>query len=247
MRLLEEVGSSFLSSFFVVYKTSISDDESSEITAMAATKTLVLYPTSGRGHIVPMLEFGKLILSQSPDFSITVVISTQTTNKIDHSLRAAYPSISFHYLTTPEPDASSSPTNFLSDRRHTNPSLHSALSSISQRTNLRAFIIDFFNTPALEVGADLHIPTYYYFTSGAVGLAMFLYIPTLNKTIPQSLKDVGGQVLHIPGMPQVLASDIPDGINDRTSAFHQVHRLRASYLCSTSVGSKVVLIISHII
>ncbi|CAN6689100.1 unnamed protein product [Malus baccata var. baccata] len=38
-----------------------------------------------------------------------------------------------------------------------------------------ALIIDFFSTSALPIAKELHLPTYYFYTSGSAALAAFLY------------------------------------------------------------------------
>jgi hypothetical protein len=47
--------------------------------------TIVMYPAIGSGHLMSMVELGKLILTQHPSFSITILILTphniNTTNK----------------------------------------------------------------------------------------------------------------------------------------------------------------------
>lgn len=185
---------------------------------MAVTDTLVLYPVPGRGHIVSMLEFGKLIHKHHPEFSITVVMTTQ---KTADNFPDAYPFINFHYLLSTAEAAGSGSAAF-SLNRSNNQRLHTALSDLSESTNLRALILDFFNTSAFEVGTALNIPTFYYFTSGANGLATFLHLPTLSRTFPQSFKDLGRQVLKIPGLPPITASDVPGRMMDRNSTSYQV-------------------------
>uniref|UniRef100_A0A2N9E199 Uncharacterized protein n=1 Tax=Fagus sylvatica TaxID=28930 RepID=A0A2N9E199_FAGSY len=198
-------------------------------------EAIVLYPSPGRGHLISMVELGKLILKHHPSFSITILIlSKPNTNTniatgsdialpqyVDSStaqyiatVKTTTPSLTFHHLPpisefTP---TTSSPAelNYISPRLN-NFNLHQALKTISQTSKLKAFIIDFFCDAAFEVSkTNLGIPTYYFFTSGASTLALFLYLSTFHKTMDKSFKDLNHTLLDIPGFPPVKASDMPE-------------------------------------
>jgi hypothetical protein len=139
------------------------------------------------------------------------------------AVNATTPSITFLHLppisevpTTPSPLES-----FFLFPRLNNPNLHQTLQTISQTSNLKAFIIDFFCDAAFEVAAKLNIPTYYFFTSSASGLVIFLYRPTLHKAIDKSLKDLNNMLLDIPGLPSILASDMPQTALDHNSKVYE--------------------------
>ncbi|KAE7997966.1 hypothetical protein FH972_002552 [Carpinus fangiana] len=198
---------------------------------------IVLYPSPGRGHLISMVELGKLILKLYPSFSVTIIVlSTQNTNsaataqyaasstaKYMAAVNATTPSITFLHLP-PISEVPSTPSpleSFFLFPRLNNPNLHQTLQTISQTSNLKAFIIDFFCDAAFEVAAKLNIPTYYFFTSSASGLVIFLYRPTLHKTIDKSLKDLNNMLLDIPGLPPILASDMPQTALDRNSKVYE--------------------------
>ncbi|KAK9292512.1 hypothetical protein L1049_020485 [Liquidambar formosana] len=195
--------------------------------------TIVLYPSPGRGHLVSMVELGKLILKHHPSFSVTVIITTTAgdtgyaTTPYINSVTATTPSITFHHLPTlSSPLAHASAANLpnlsFEIPRLNNPNLHQALLAISQSSNLKAFVIDFFCNAAFEVSTKLKIPTYYFFTSGAHGLAIFLYFPTIHRNITKSLKDLDRKFeIHIPGSPPIPVSDMPMAMFDRSSTTYQ--------------------------
>ncbi|KAK7847285.1 udp-glycosyltransferase 88b1 [Quercus suber] len=139
--------------------------------------------------------------TQHPSFSITILILSEpnkntdstapnygasSTNQYITTVNSTTPSITFQRLPPiPEiPRSTASPVelSFLIPRLN-NPNLHQTLKTISQTSKLKAFIIDFFCDAAFEVASNLDIPTYYFFTSGANGLALFLYMPTLHKNV----------------------------------------------------------------
>ncbi|XAR53603.1 hypothetical protein NMG60_11022219 [Bertholletia excelsa] len=177
---------------------------------------IVLYPSPGMGHLLPMVEFGKLLLTHCPSFSITVLITTfsDDAGAAAASLRrlcATAPSIVFHYLpAVPPPPNSSLKFEELAFElpRLSNPYLLQFLQQISQRSRIRACVIDFFCNAAMEVTTSLSIPTYYFFTSGASGLCVLLSIPAFHEITIQRIKDPS-TFMEYPGVPPIPIPDLP--------------------------------------
>ncbi|KAJ4963279.1 hypothetical protein NE237_023218 [Protea cynaroides] len=190
-------------------------------------ETIVLYPAPGMGHIVSMVELGKLILCRHHHhhLSVTVLLITSphepptTTSYATHVTRTT-PSIIFHrfpLLSTPQntsPTRSRAAMAFEFIRLNT-PNVLNALQSISTTSTIKALVIDLFCTSAFHVASDLNIPTYYFFTSGASALAAFLYLPTIHNQNTQSFKDLTNTYLHFPGLPPIRASHMPEPLLDR--------------------------------
>ncbi|KAJ0986300.1 hypothetical protein J5N97_004656 [Dioscorea zingiberensis] len=146
--------------------------------------TLVLYPSPGMGHLVSMVQLGKLIVSQG--FSVTILIvkahyNTGSTDSFIARVSSANPSISFHTLQppaslphNPSPHHEAHAFDIL---RLNNPNLRAFLLSSPPR----ALIFDFFCIHAVDVAKELAIPCYCFFTSSANGLACLLHIPRGQK------------------------------------------------------------------
>ncbi|XP_042500176.1 UDP-glycosyltransferase 88B1-like [Macadamia integrifolia] len=193
--------------------------------------SIVLYPSPGQGHLLSMVELGKLLLHHNPSFSITIFITSLPSKT--NSSTAAYINrvstttpISFYHLPliSLPMDPSSYPNieiMVFDLLRLNNPNLEQALKTISHSSTIHSFIIDGFCTVAFDVAAHLDIPVYYYFTSGAAALATFLYFPTLHENTNQiSFKDRRTN-LDIPGLPPLLATDMPEPMLDRNKeAYH---------------------------
>ncbi|KAF7140914.1 hypothetical protein RHSIM_Rhsim06G0095200 [Rhododendron simsii] len=140
--------------------------------------TIILYPSPGMGHLVPMVELGKLILYHNPSFSIIILITTApfdtgSTSSYIKRVTVATPSVHFHHLPTISPPSTTSLDNIAALAfelpRLYNSNLHHALQTmISQKSRPTASIIDFFCNSSLEVFTSLDIPTYYFFTSSAI-------------------------------------------------------------------------------
>ncbi|OIW06242.1 hypothetical protein TanjilG_26016 [Lupinus angustifolius] len=177
--------------------------------------TIVLYPAIGRGHLLSMVELGKLILTHNPSFSITILVPTPpntTITKIDHTTFACDSAITFHHIPAASPPNSGGDTALpphllsieLSPR--SNQNFHYILKSISNNSNLKAIVLDFMNYSAPNVTATLGIPTFFYYTSGASSLAVLLRRNGL---------------LSIPGLPRLSKSDMPEPCDP----LHPIHHV----------------------
>ncbi|KAI3419584.1 Glycosyltransferase [Psidium guajava] len=208
-------------------------------------EAVVLYPSPAIGHLISMVELGKLLLSHRPSLSIHVLITSQaynagSTTSYIASVSAACPSIAFHHLpatSLPSDFSTTSPnheTLALELLRLNSPNVRSALTSISENYVIHALVIDFFCGSALSVAHELSIPCYYFFTSPASVLTVFLYFPTLHKLYTKSYKDLNA-VLHVPGTPPLPSSDMAKPVQDRNDRAYELF-LEISTNMPTSAG-----------
>ncbi|KAL8232094.1 hypothetical protein R6Q57_001872 [Mikania cordata] len=185
---------------------------------------MVLYPSPGMGHLISMVELGKLINKHHPSHSVVILtlipsFNTGATAAYVRHISAAFPAITFNHL----PDIPLDPLLFPSVEaiileliRHSNPNVTIALKSISESTNIAAFVMDTFCNAAMTVVHRFNLPVYYFFTSGACSLAMFFYLPTIHRTSTESYKDMN-TLIHFPGVPPIPSSDMPSPLLDRTT------------------------------
>ncbi|KAM5585110.1 UDP-glycosyltransferase 88F3-like [Rosa sericea] len=188
-------------------------------------QSIVLYPASPGSHYLgSTVELGKLISQRHPNFSITILVDTSSpkalanSSYINHLLSSDQTSISFFTLPSlnlPHPDAQTGPEFFF-----TVPNVLQALKTISLTSKVLAFI-----TSAVQHPYDPEIPTYYYFSSCASALALFLYLPTIHDQTPASFKDLNDDVVEFPGSPPLRGSQMPVSILDRNEAAydHYLH------------------------
>ncbi|XP_039165479.1 UDP-glycosyltransferase 88A1-like [Eucalyptus grandis] len=173
-------------------------------------QAVVLYSAPAIGHLTPMVELGKLLLTRQPSLSIHVLLPSQayeggSISSYIAAVSAAHP---FHHLPPPAPTSlppdysTTSPhleTLALELLRLNNPNVHRTLVSISEIHRVRALVIDFFCTNALSVARGLGIPCYYFFSSSGNSLTAFLGLPVLHRTTAKSLKDLATDtVLRFP-------------------------------------------------
>ncbi|XWS61249.1 hypothetical protein CRYUN_Cryun07bG0109600 [Craigia yunnanensis] len=192
-------------------------------------EAIVLYPSPPIGHLISMVEFGKLLLTHQPSLSIHILIATppyqaESTAPYIAAVSSTVPSIIFHKL----PKVSLPPSTVTHHEsltfevlRLNNPNVLQALLSISKEYKIHSFVMDFFCTVAFKVASDLNIPPYYFYTSGVATLAAFLYLPTLHNTTTKSFKEPN-VLLNIPGVPPMPSADMPKPVLDRKDKVYEI-------------------------
>ncbi|KAL2334816.1 hypothetical protein Fmac_016029 [Flemingia macrophylla] len=194
--------------------------------------TIVLYPNIGRGHLVSMVELGKLILTRHPSLSITILIltppiTTNTTSLAATDSNAHYiaavsattPAITFHHIHLP-PLPSSAPSLAphllsLDLSRHCTQNVAAALQFLAKTSTLKALVMDFmnFNDPK-TLTHNLNLPTYFYYTSGASTLAVLLLFPTIHRNATNKNFKEHPLQIHVPGLPSLSTDDFPKQAKD---------------------------------
>ncbi|KAL3741272.1 hypothetical protein ACJRO7_016843 [Eucalyptus globulus] len=208
-------------------------------------EALVLYPSPAIGHLISLVELGKLLLTYRPSLSIHILITNQaydagSTTAYITSVSATAPSIVFHffYATTLPPDFSTTSPHrqalAFELLRLNNPNVHHTLTSISKNHIIHGFIIDFFCAPAVDIVHKLKIPCYYFFTSGACFLNFLLYTPTLHDKFDKSIIDFDAPI-DVPGTPSILPSDVIKPLQDRYDEAYKGF-LDSSLKMQTSTG-----------
>ncbi|KAK1431759.1 hypothetical protein QVD17_08379 [Tagetes erecta] len=185
--------------------------------------TIVLYPAPVMGHLISMVELGKLITKHHPSYSIIVLTLTNSFNTgsittyVRH-ISETFPAITFHHLPDIplDPEAYPSTDAILFDltARSIN-NVVDALRSISPT----ALIIDVFCTSPMAAAKDLNILFYYFFTSGACVAVEVLYFPTLDQNYLGSFRDMN-KLVYSPGLPPIPSSDMPTVVLDRDSMLY---------------------------
>ncbi|XP_050268724.1 UDP-glycosyltransferase 88F3-like isoform X1 [Quercus robur] len=187
--------------------------------------TIILFPAPGMGHVISMVELGKLILHHySNNFTITILLTTgsfwntPSVTSYIHRISQSNSNISFYSLpsvsvdTTPTRSRAAMAFDFI---RVSSTHVPNALQQISHTSTIRALIIDIFCTSALSIAKQLNLPVYYFYTSGAYALAAFLYFPKIHEQITKSFKDLNNTELHLPGMSPLKSTHMPEPTLDR--------------------------------
>ncbi|KAJ8452758.1 hypothetical protein Cgig2_005094 [Carnegiea gigantea] len=182
---------------------------------------VVLYSSPGIGHLISMVELGKLLISHSPSLSITILspsfrFNTGSYSSYISSVSSVFPSITLHTLP-PVPLLRGDPGNYsdmeeiiFETLRCNNPNVHQFLNSLSRSSPVSAFILDFFGYSALEISRSFQMPTFFFITSGASVLALFHNLPVFENLAADSYRNLGTTPFHIPGLFSVPANHMLD-------------------------------------
>ncbi|CAL4922574.1 unnamed protein product [Urochloa decumbens] len=180
-------------------------------------QTVVLYPSPGVGHIIPMVHLAKAFLNHG--FDVTMVIAEPPTGSPDfrivdvNALAASNPAITFHVLPpVPDADLAAVPGKppfllTLQALRRYNGELERFLRSVPRR-RLHSLVVGMFSTCALDVGARLGAPVYVFFASAAATLAVVAQLPALLAGRRAGLKELDDAPLEFLGVPPFPASHL---------------------------------------
>ncbi|XP_044949434.1 anthocyanidin 5,3-O-glucosyltransferase-like [Hordeum vulgare subsp. vulgare] len=202
----------------------------------AKKPVVVIYAPPGMaGHLVPTVELGKLLLAQG--LRVTVLLGGGDTSFLD-GLAAANPALAFHCLPpaalAPEVAAacgSSFEARVFELARASNPDLRDFLRSARPA----ALLIDFFCSAALDVGAELAVPTYFFLTTCIASVALCLYQPVIHEGTTLSFREMGGDPVRAPGLPPIPADHLAAAVLDRESLSNR-HFLELSQRMCDSRG-----------
>lgn len=192
--------------------------EDAATTTTTARKQVVLYPSPGMGHLVSMIELGKIFAARG--LAVTIVIVTlpydtgAATGPFLDGVTAANPYISFDRLPPvklPSVEYNHPEAVTFEVARVSNPHLRDFLAGASPSV----LVVDFFCGIALDIAEEFRIPAYFFFTSGAGTLAFFLYLPVLHARSTASFQDMGEELVHVPGIPSIPATHAIKPLMDR--------------------------------
>ena len=176
---------------------------------------IAILPSPGMGHLIPLVEFAKLLLLHH-DFHITCIIPTigSPSEAMKEVLQALPTSIDHVFL----------PPVIMEDLKGANPglqieltmtrslpSLRDVLTSLVATTQLVALVIDPFGVDALDVATDLNVSPYIFYPTNAMALSLVLNLPKLDETVSCEYRDLPEPV-KLPGCIPIHGRDLIDPI-----------------------------------
>jgi hypothetical protein len=170
-----------------------------------------------------MVELAKVFLKHGA--AVAVALIEPEANSADFSAavarsRASNPSVSFHVLPPPTPTdtdpqaaaaaASANPvTKMFQFLAAMNAPLRDFLRSLP---SVDAPVVDMFCGDAQDVAAELELPVYNFYASGAATLAIFLNLPSVVAGNRTKIKDLGDSLIASPGAPPFKGSELPSEV-----------------------------------
>ncbi|KAM0911505.1 hypothetical protein ACQ4PT_013424 [Festuca glaucescens] len=191
---------------------------------MSTARRVVVVPSQSISHLIPMLELAAICLDRGLEVTVVVLDPTLTAPAFRSTLcryASRLPSLSVHSL--PPPPADHQPLEAASAAAH--PFIRMQAATRSQAPGLRDFLLSLPAVHALiadmldvvsavDVAAEVGVPGYLFFSTGAATLSVFLGLPSLCSRSGGELKDLGDASVSFPGVPPMPASHLVDGVLD---------------------------------
>ncbi|KAK8540452.1 hypothetical protein V6N13_028071 [Hibiscus sabdariffa] len=187
--------------------------------AKPQTPHIVILPSPGMGHLIPLVEFAKRLVHQHC-FTVTFVIPTDDSpSKAQKSILHSLPSSIDHVFLPPAdlsdlPEDSKIETTISLTLARSLPFIRDAFKSLVAKTKLVALVVDLFGTDAFDVAREFDIPPYMFFPATAMTLSLFLYLPTLDQMVSCQYRDLL-ELLRIPGCIPIHGKELLDPTQDR--------------------------------
>ncbi|CAJ2665078.1 unnamed protein product [Trifolium pratense] len=183
---------------------------------------IAMVPCPGLSHLIPLVEFAKLLVLHHKNFHVKFLIPTlgpptPSTNSILNSLP---PNIDFTFL--PPINIQDLPPNIhistqmILTVKHSLPSLYQAINTIltssQSKNNLVALVFDVFSTDVIDIAKKFNLLSYVFATSSAIALQFCLNLPKLDETISSEFMDTT-KTFDIPNSKvSFKVKDFPDPV-----------------------------------
>nr|AEM43000.1 UDP-glucosyltransferase [Siraitia grosvenorii] len=187
--------------------------------AQSPTPHVVMLPSPGMGHLIPLLEFAKRLLFLHR-FTVTFAIpSGDPPSKAQISILSSLPSgidyvflppVNFHDLPK---DTKAGVFIVLAVARSL-PSFRDLFKSMVANTNLVALVVDQFGTDAFDVAREFNVSPYIFFPCAAMTLSFLLRLPEFDETVAGEYRELP-EPIRLSGCAPIPGKDLAGPFHDR--------------------------------
>ena len=189
---------------------------------MEKTIHIAVVPGVGYSHLVPILQFSKLLVHLHPYLHVTCIIPTLGSLPTDSKtiLQTLPSSINHTFLPPIHPNdllplGTTLETQMQLTVTHSLPHLHQALKSLALRTPLVALVVDSFSVEAVDFAKEFNMLSYLYYPAAATTLSLSLYLPKLDEETSCEYRNVPHPI-KIPGCVPLHGKDLYSPAQDRS-------------------------------
>lgn len=186
---------------------------------MESTPHIAIFPTPGMGHLIPLVQFAKKLISLHK-FTATFIIPTEGPLSEAQKIFLDTLPDGLDYVVLPQVNLDDLSDDVKAESRisvlisRSLPSLRDMIKSIITTKKLVTLVVDLFATDALDVAIEFKVSPYIFYPSTAMALSLFLYLPKLDEETSCEYRDLPGPV-QIPGCIPVHGKDLLDPVQDR--------------------------------
>ncbi|XP_045792193.1 hydroquinone glucosyltransferase-like [Trifolium pratense] len=185
---------------------------------MESKKTCIaMVPSPGLSHLIPLVEFAKLLLQQHNDYQITFLIPTL--GPLNPSMKTILNTLppNMDFIVLPQiniedlPETHEPATQMKLIVKHSVPFLQEAVKSLISKTNLVALVFSMFSTDAHDVAKQFNLLSYLFYASGAVLFSFFLTFPNLDEGASTQFLESSYKTVNVPGVSDPYhVTELPD-------------------------------------
>ncbi|CAI9116687.1 OLC1v1017900C1 [Oldenlandia corymbosa var. corymbosa] len=173
----------------------------------------------GMGHLIPFMEFAKLLVQNHGITVSFLVITTDASPAQIEFFKCPKIPPEIQIIEIPPADMSnvvSEVTPLVARLCLTVRESLKPINSILAGLNLTALVLDMFTTQAIDVARQLSIPVYCFCTVSASFLAFSLYVPTFDRELEGEYMD-RSEPVKVPGGREERVQDLMDPARNRKS------------------------------
>ncbi|KAK7256448.1 hypothetical protein RIF29_29898 [Crotalaria pallida] len=193
---------------------------------------IAVVPSAGFTHLVPILEFSKLLLHLHPQFQVTCLIpSLGSPPSSSKAYLQTLPSNIHPFFLPPVSKEKVPPDAHLTIQiqqtvTHSLPYIKHELKSLCSRTHVVALVVDVFAHQALDFGRELNLLSYVYLPLSALVLSLYFNSSKLDEILSSEHRDPQEPIVF-PGCVPLYDRDLPQPCHDRSSLAYKQFLERA--------------------
>ncbi|GMY30500.1 hydroquinone glucosyltransferase-like [Fagus crenata] len=186
---------------------------------------VVIVPTPGMGHLIPLVELAKRLVLHH-NFFVTFFITTDgSPMKPQKTILKALPdAISSIFLPPVSfddlPEDTKIESRIALSLTRSLPALRDSFKVLAESTRLVALVVDLFGMEAFDFAKEFGVSSYIFFPTTAMCLSLSFYLPELDVKFSSEYRDLPAPV-KLPGCVPVHGSDLVDPIQDRKNEVYK--------------------------
>ena len=180
---------------------------------------VAIVPSPGIGHLIPLAELAKRLVLHH-HFFVTFIIPTDGSpmkpqkavlEHLPDAISSIFlPPVSFDDL----PEDTKIVTRIALSITRSLPALRDSFKVLAESTQLLALVVDLFGMEAFDVAKEFGVSSYIFFSTTAMVLSLYFYLPELDEMFSCEYRDLPEPV-KLPGCVPVHGSDFTDSVQDR--------------------------------
>ncbi|XWS38251.1 hypothetical protein CRYUN_Cryun19dG0115200 [Craigia yunnanensis] len=194
-------------------------------TTQESSLHVVIVPTPGMGHLIPLIEFAKRLVDHHK-FAVTFIIPNDgSPMKLQRQLLLALPeTISSIFLPPVSfddlPEDAKIETRIMLSLTRSLHLLKDSFKVIAQLTRVVAFVVDVFGIDAFDVAKEFGLEPYIFLATAGMLLSLIFELPKLDRMFSCEYRDLP-EPIKLPGCVPFRGSDIADPLQRREDFAYQ--------------------------